>query len=221
MYEINQLLDDLIKFNTQIQINNSMHICKNNPSTDFCRQVKNPDNHSEWFDFYTNKNNKNLFSKGRERLNTWIHLLSDNPTLYFTKEVIPSNPYEEGLMNEMLGKINHNKNNNPYVYFFIMSALIIIFQVFGDGNHRTAQHLMEYMKYKKISKVQAEIIDDILEKNDYINISDNPIEKMHEIIYRLVDIATQMSGGIKKKKINRKSIKSKNKYRKRRKSRKV
>jgi hypothetical protein len=212
---LNKLLNNLIEINKEIQIHNSIQFCKNNRNTSFCHNVINPDKEEEWKQFYTGNNYKNLFAKGRDRFDTLTHLLSDDPILYFKKkEVKPSNNHEEELLNDIKYKLNDNYNNNPYVYFYIISALIIIFQVFGDGNHRTAQKLMTIiMGYNKINETK---INDILKYNDYDVITNNPIEKMYEIIDRIIDIANQNIGGKKRKKTKRKR-----KHKRRQKSKKI
>jgi len=61
--------------------------------------------------------NNNIYSKGLERLNKWGNLLNSI---------------------RLISLSNKRK-------YFVLSALIILFQVYGDGNHRTASYL--YNKY--------------------------------------------------------------------------
>jgi len=69
-----------------------------------------------WMNYF--RINNNIYSKGLLRLTSWS-------TIFKTNSRLLSIPL-----------------NNRY---FVLSALIILFQVYGDGNHRTASYL--YNKY--------------------------------------------------------------------------
>jgi len=69
-----------------------------------------------WINYFRIDNN--IYSKGLTRLTTWSKVFKTHTRL----QTIPLN-----------------------TRYFVLSALIILFQVYGDGNHRTASYL--YNKY--------------------------------------------------------------------------
>jgi len=187
---MDEIINKIIEYNKEIQILTSIDLCNNTlrtPRPCICSNVTE-NNYDEWNKYYTIENNKNLFSKGYERLNTWIHLFNDKPILYFTKKIFPKTQEEKYLFTELMNKLNYIRKNKKVEYLFILSALIIIFQVFGDGNHRTAKYFMK-INGGNISKKQEEMINNILRVNDYFTISNNSIEQMNNIINQLVNIS--------------------------------
>ena len=212
MNEINLIIDDLISYNKQLQIEKMIELCNTNPSSHLCRNVTT-NNYSEWERFFTLDNNNNLFSKGLERLATWKHLFKDNSVLYFSKIITPQTSDDEQLMKDITTKLNYLKENKIYSYYFIFASLIILFQVFGDGNHRTAQYFMKIMSEPEIIMRQMSEINNLLSRYDYYNINESPIKRMNQLINEIISIS-EISGGTitkrtKVKKIKRKSKKHK------------
>ncbi len=70
------------------------------------------------------------FSKGLDRLKSWLLLHSRN---------ISWNPYTnpQGFYEPEFAALNEKER------IFCLTALIIFYQVFGDGNHRTAYYFYE------------------------------------------------------------------------------
>jgi hypothetical protein len=204
MDEINLIIDNLINYNKDLQIDTMIKLCNTNPSSHLCRNITD-NNYSEWKRFFTIDNNKNLFSKGTERLDTWKHLMLDNSSLFFSKVITPNSTDEE-LMKDITSKLIYLKENKIYSYYFIFASLIIIFQVFGDGNHRTAQYFMKIMRAPEISMRQMREINNLLYRNDYYIIIESPIKRMNYIINEIISIS-ELHGGQKKKykKIKRKT----------------
>jgi len=207
MNDINLLMKNLINFNKDIQIKERIKLCNNNPSSHLCRNV-NFNNYDEWYYYFDINNNKNLFSKGLERFETWKRLLKEPPQLYFSKIIMPQIPSEELILTTLINKLIHLKENKPNVYFFILASLIIIFQVFGDGNHRTAQHFMKIMGFSEITLTQMTSINRLISLNEYYSINMSPITKMTVLIDQLINIST-LRGGRKVK--SRKNIDKKTK----------
>ena len=92
--------------------------------------------------------------------------------------------------------------------YFILAGLIVIFQVFGDANHRTAKHFYKETTGKSISLNQETKINNLLSNYDYYGITNDPIIKMYEIVNELYRIASSISGGKTK---NKHKNKNKNK----------
>jgi hypothetical protein len=147
-------------------------------------------------------NNKNLFSKGRERLDTWKHLMLDNFTLFFSKVITPQSSEEKRLMSAMIYKLYYLKKYKIHSYYFIFAALIILFQVFGDGNHRTAQQFMKLMRANEITMLQMREINNLLNTNDYYNINKSPIKQMYKLINNIINILELKHPTLKKHQIN-------------------
>ena len=195
---INSIINDLIKFNKEKQIDTMIRLCKENPSSHLCRNVS-VNKYDDWDNFFSIDNNKNIFSKGFQRLDTWINLLNDRPMLYFTKEIVPISREDQEQLDELLNNLNYLKENKKEKYYFIMASLIIIFQVFGDGNHRTANYFMKNMTYLEINKAQMNKINELLSRNDYYTIKEIPIINMNRLINELIQIS-DIVGGKKYKK---------------------
>lgn len=212
MNEINYIIEELISYNKQLQIEGSIKLCNENPSLHLCRNVST-NNYIEWEIFFTIDNNKNLFSKGINRLETWKHLFKDDSFLYFSKVIIPQTSDEEDLMREFTSKLKYLKENKIYSYYFIFASLIIIFQIFGDGNHRTAQHFMKIMRVPEINMRQMSEINNLISRNEYYYINKQPIKRIYELVNKIISIL-ETSGGTKTKitkvkKVKRKSKKNK------------
>lgn len=192
---IDKIVNDLTKVNTEIQIDTYFNMCQEIPSHHFCSVVRDnkPDN---WRDYFSKNENKNLFSKGKERLQTWIGLLQEPSVLYFDKT-------PEKTM--ILKRMEELKKEKIEHYYFVLAGLIIIFQVFGDGNHRTAKYFYNNITNGlSITKIQENKIDGLMEQYGYNEISINPYV-IDQIIDELKQIANMVNGGRQKKiKSNRK-----------------
>jgi hypothetical protein len=201
MGDIDEIVDKLIIFNKAEQIKSKIELCNAEPSRPICGNVID-NNYESWHDFLSKNNNNNLFSKGVDRLKSWSALLKEEPKLYFYREMLPTSVHDEELYVNAMNKIKHFRNSNKNVYYFILSALIIVFQVFGDGNHRTAAHFYKKMTNKDITSLQMGKINTILNNLDYNAITINPIKRMDELLNRLYLIAYMVGG--KGKRVSRK-----------------
>jgi hypothetical protein len=180
----NSIIIQLIKFNTEQQIKSRIDLCKQYPTISICREVQS-NHYNDWLNFYTKDNYKNLFSKGNLRLNSWINLFKDPPILDFPN--FSPNDDEIELLEDLSNKLIHMKNKNPDCYYFIMASLIIIFQVFGDGNHRTANFFYTLVTDRKkgLTQSQQEKITKIYNRNDYYTVAQNPLKVLNNIIEEL------------------------------------
>jgi len=172
------LYNDLIEFNKTQQINSRIVLCNKNTQHPVCQNVS-MNNDDEWYQYYSKNNNENLFSKGRDRFERWKELESiklDNE--------------------EIKQRLTIIRNSNKHHFYFVISALIIIFQVFGDGNHRTAAEYFKKMikstikdtKNKNIPTItdtQMTNINNILRRFDYLSMDD---DKLLSIINELNNI---------------------------------
>ena len=188
MDEIIEIITYLITYNIDLQINSMIQLCEENQSSHLCRNVTK-NNYDEWYKYFRMNNYNHLFSKGLERLDTWKYLFQTSPSLYFLKEIIPQTFEENRVLNELIQKLIYLRENNKYIYFFIFSSLIIIFQVFGNGNHRTAQFFMKTMRHVNINEKQMKEINNLLNYNDYYVVKNNPIKEMSKLINSLINIA--------------------------------
>lgn len=168
------LYNDLIKFNKKQQIKSRIDLCNRDPQRHVCNNVS-MNNNDEWYHYYSKNNNKHLFSKGRERFKKWKELESiklDNE--------------------EIKQRLTNIRNSNKHHFYFVISALIIIFQVFGDGNHRTAVYYFNKMTNSTIKDTQITKIQNILRTFDYLSMDD---DKLLSIINELNDISNGISRG--------------------------
>lgn len=184
--KLDELIGELIQFNKTSQIQSMMELCRTHPLNHLCKEVIE-NNEEEWNPFFSIGNHKNLFAKGIERLNTWKHLML-NSSLFFSKPIV-SHPDNAKMEKEITDQLNNLKDKNRNSYYFIFAALIIVFQVFGDGNHRTAQYFMELMNVPKINNSQMLEINNLMSPYDYQNITQNPIQMMHSLIGELIRIS--------------------------------
>lgn len=203
--DIFDIIEELINFNKDQQIKSRIELCESNPSIHVCTLVEE-NNYENWYNFYSEDNNKNLFSKGKDRLDSWTHLFQEEPTFFFSKEIVPT-PYTRGVIQTLLNKLNNLRTTDIKTYFFVLAGLIVIFQVFGDANHRTAKYFYNKMTGEDISEEQEMKINDILRSNDYYSIASNPIVKMTKIINQLINIITTVTGGKKRKNMTKRTRK--------------
>jgi len=174
------LYNDLIEFNKKQQIESRIDLCNRDPQRPVCNNVSmNNNNEWEWNQYYSKNNNEHLFSKGIDRFKRWKELESIE---LYNKEIKQ--------------RLTDIRNSNKHHFYFVISALIIIFQVFGDGNHRTAAEYFKKMikstikdtKNKNIPTItdtQMTNINNILRRFDYLSMDD---DKLLSIINELNNI---------------------------------
>lgn len=193
-------INDLIIYNKELLINSYYNLCSNEPTNNLCRKVS-----ENTFDNWKMYLDKNQFSKGKNRLDTWLYLTTEDPFIYFKNnsiyKFIPPKTYQ------YLTELKNMEKNNLY---FVLAGLMVIFQVFGDGNHRTSNYFYKIMTNKTITNKQFEKINQLLREFDYISIEREP-ELISLIITRLLNIE-QTAGKRKKSRKNRKSRKSRKIY---------
>ena len=215
MNNINIIINNLTNYNKEMQINTMINYCNHHPSSHLCRNVSQ-NTYEKWNTFFSTDNNKNLFSKGRERLETLEHLMENIPDIYFTKNTVPKNIEEEEMLTNITSKIISLRKHKPEVYFFVIAALIIIFQIFGDGNHRTAQYFLKSMNTSEISPSQMNKINSLIGENDYNYIKENnTINQLKKLLNDILIIHELRGGKTKlKKRIKYKKREQKNKTKK-------
>ena len=114
------------------------------------------------------------FSKGYRRLYDWFYLTKYDIIYLSTNESI-----EIKILKTL-------KRDNKVAYYFCLAGLIVLFQVFSDGNHRTAHDYYfkktgKVIKYEKIMKINKlfSIFDYYVYRiNDY---------KMYELLNTIID----------------------------------
>jgi hypothetical protein len=144
-------------------------------------------------------NSSRQFNKGLERLKYWVHLAYDDPPMLWNgkEDFIPINSLAEGLTQEE--KI------------FVLAVLMVIFQVFGDGNHRTASEFFYREIGRSLSTGEIELLNSLARENDYNALLHmyNPEKNINNVIKRLLLSYRELRRGGKR----RKTIKKKNKRR--------
>jgi hypothetical protein len=203
-----QTVKQLIKFNAEQQIQSRMELCKQDQTMQMCREVPSNE-YNNWYKFYTKDKYNNLFSKGKLRLRSWYRLMKDPPTLDFPN-FSPNEDEMEGIEN-LSNKLVYMNGVNPDCYYFIMSSLMVIFQIFGDGNHRTANFFYELSTGHPLvlSPIQQAKIKKVYRQNDYYTISKKPMKVLTNIVNELESIYTVTGngsgGGGKRKRRSRKT----------------
>lgn len=99
------------------------------------------------------------FSKGYRRFYDWIYLFSKN--VVKEKDIRTTK-----LINTNLGDYEADSRQR----YFILSGLVIIFQIFSDGNHRTASNFYKQYTGNQLTHEMLRCIDDIMRRNDYYNV---------------------------------------------------
>lgn len=199
--EEQDIIEDLIKFNIPLLAKTRFKLCDENPRHSYCKPEISPasNTYDNWVS-YLDKNRNLLFEKGKERLETLKALLKEPPFLYFIEnpDYNVNNPNDTNILKE-LQIIKETKLDK---YYFILASLIIIFQVFSDGNHRTANEFYRIYTGNNISPKQFEEIKNIRYNNryDYTDLESNP-EIIKQIISELERI--HLTGGSKRKKSKR------------------
>lgn len=106
------IVNEMVAYNKHLLSEFYFDRCTSNPFHPSCEKVGSNTLHN-WRRYFNQPENQ--FSKGIERLNRWMDLSNSPGLLRIQRE-------------------------NADKFHFIMASLIIIWQVFGDGNHRTASH---------------------------------------------------------------------------------
>lgn len=199
------IINNLIAYNITILAQSKVSLCNKEPRHPKC--VVSPNTYEDWL-LYLKNNRDVVFEKGYNRLYSWRALLNDHPFLYF-----PDNStYSKNSPNDknVITQLYNLKISDKYKYYFILAACIIIFQVFSDGNHRTAMYFYNKSTGNELTKTQLKAIDNIRRNFpfDYYNLNENPDIIRKDIIPKLLEIS-DLVGGFKK----RKSRKYKNKKR--------
>lgn len=162
---------DLIDFNLNTQINSALE-----------RQLMiNPNINKEQFRMqYRNELLKNFmekqFSKGFRRLKVWLDLAYKIPPIFI----------DINGVNHTIKSLNIENSDSKY---FALAGLMVVFQVFGDGNHRTAGEYFKKNTGKTLTEQELNIIKNINQRYDWYSIITNnfPPLKIDEIVYQLIE----------------------------------
>lgn len=169
------LYNDLIEFNKTQQINSRIDLCKRDSQHPVCNNVSMNDN-DEWYQYYSKNDNEHLFSKGRDRFEKWKEL--ESIELYNKKNKQRLTYIHNKKIKQRLTNIH---NSNKQHFYFVIAALIIIFQVFGDGNHRTAVYYFKKMTKSTIEDIQMTGINNILSTFNYPPTDDKLLSIINEL----------------------------------------
>lgn len=135
------IVNELITYNKYTLSEFYFVRCASNPLHPSCEKVGS-NTIDDWIRFFTIPENQ--FSKGVQRLHRWMDLSNSPGLLQIQRE-------------------NEDK------YHFIMASLIIIWQVFGDGNHRTASHYYQQTTGKSMTMdVQEGFINPLIGEYEFI-----------------------------------------------------
>jgi len=143
---------------------------------DFNFRTRNND--GENLELYSNKQ----FSKGFNRLKIWLDLAYKSPPVYIDKN------NKEYTVKELNVQDSEAK-------IYALTGLIVIFQVFGDANHRTSNEYFKKYTGKSLTHEQMEFINDIMRTTDFYNIINNsyPPSVIGDIAERLMSKYQHMS----------------------------
>jgi hypothetical protein len=164
----------------------------------------------EYIDFnHTINRQSNQFLKGIDRLNKWLFIVYHNPSCLFIGKNKCIN------INNILNKLTNEEK------YFVFSALIVLFQIFGDGNHRTAYEFFKSNTGRELTNEEKEIIERHHRNFEYYNLAEgygDPVKMLVNIINSLVSefrhLNSVRGGKIKNKlKLSSKSRRSKSKSR--------
>ena len=102
------------------------------------------------------------FGKGYDRLKSWLNIAGLNPDYRYRDASYFWSPItNEMVLVKYLSDLNKSQQN------FCLAALIIYFQVFGDGNHRAANYFFRLRSGRDLSVDEKNIINDIRMMFDY------------------------------------------------------
>ena len=182
------MINQLIEFNKEQQIRSRMEFCSLEANRDsrLCGLAGGENTYDAWLEYYSADDNKNVFSKGMDRFETWRQLFLSSKLVLKGREYKIGSSHDHRV-DDFLSEFKKIKSKNPDLFVFICAGMIVIFQVFGDGNHRTANYLYEKMRRKAIRSEQMEGINDLLRVNDYHSITEQP-GKMDTIIRGLISV---------------------------------
>jgi len=144
-------IEDLRNKNIPFQAVSRYNVCLEQPNHPYLQLVSS-NTVENWIQYF--KINNNIYSKGLERLTIWGRIFNNNIQL----RSIP------------------HKNK-----YFVLSALIILFQVYGDGNHRTASYF--YNKYT------GGTLNLLLISRLVIDYSNQTGDSIYNLINQLIDMS--------------------------------
>ena len=157
----------------------------------------------------TNEGDTEQFAKGYDRLKTW--LLLSNESLFW-------NPKKDTCREIR----NLSRINVPNAKAFCLAAFIICFQVFGDGNHASAQYYFQSKTNRPLTPLEIEDINKFCSRIGYdgwINNDDESnVQNLESAVENLSSTFISKMGGKKHKK--RHSSRKKTKRKRKIKSRK-
>ena len=117
------------------------------------------------------------FSKGYRRLKMWLDLAYKTPPVYI----------DENDKQEIVKSLNIPYSESK---IYALAGLMVIFQVFGDGNHRTANEYFKSYTGKSLTEKQMNYINDVMNMrgNDFYQIATNryPPARIDEIVHILM-----------------------------------
>ena len=102
------IIHDMVVFNKEEQIKTRIQLCEDNPSLIVCSLV-DKNTYEHWYNYYSQNENANLFSKGINRLETWDKLFQNKPILYFSKEIIPADSKENARLQNIIKILKKNE----------------------------------------------------------------------------------------------------------------
>ena len=149
------------------------------------------------------------FSKGFDRLRAWLNLAyRSHPSLIDIDK--------HGNSTITVVKILDDPRMNRLTKLYVLSGLIVIFQVFGDGNHRTAYEYFKRSAGRELTNQEKQLIGSL---NAYtyswagIMQNKHPLSILEQIIETLSSKFNHMNHlrGGKSRKIKNKSRKNKTK----------
>jgi len=114
------------------------------------------------------------FGKGYRRLHDWFHL-KEYDIIYLSD----NNKFDIKFLKSL-------KRENKDAYYFCISGLIILFQVFSDGNHRTANEYYFKNTNKHIELEKMKKINHLFSLFDYYTFRVNEY-KIYEMINMILD----------------------------------
>jgi len=145
------------------------------------------------------------FSKGFERLHAWLSLAYKYPSQFGVDK------YGKPLIVKSLS----NPHLDKFAKLYALSGLMVIFQVFGDGNHRTAFEFFKRNTGRELREQEKIFIETLHRNYSWHSISNNsyPPAIIDEIVENLAPKFNQINGlrGGKSKKRKNKSTKNKTK----------
>lgn len=131
-------------------------------------------NNNLYMNSYVKYGSQKQFGKGYRRLYDWFNLFQYN-IIYLTNGE-----------NLEIKKLKYLKNHDKTCYYFCFAGLIILFQVFSDGNHRTAKEYYFKMTNKEIDSKQMDKINHLLSRFDYYVFRTNEY-KTYEMINSILE----------------------------------